>query len=141
MDHVNVGVKFRWVPLGRVSLDDAGRLVFPKAPVAPGLYRFDLEKDGRPTTYVGESDLLARRLQHYRTPGPTQRTNLRLNDLFRTLLAQGTSISVSIVTDDIQVSLGSTTHSANLNRKQDRVLLEHAALLAAYAGGHSILNA
>ncbi len=35
------------------------------------------------TVYVGESDNLRRRISHYRNPGPTQRTNIRINDRIR----------------------------------------------------------
>lgn len=140
MEHVNVAVEFRWKPLGVVQLDPNGRLVFPKAPLEAGLYRFDLEDADGQTTYIGESDQLARRLQHYRTPGPSQRTNLRLNEHFRRALSQGRSITVAVVTEDINVRFDKAAHQIDISRKLDRVLLEHAALLAARAGGRTILN-
>jgi len=46
---------------------EAGKLSFPLAPEVPGIYRFDLGE----LVYVGETDRLRRRFQHYRTPGPT----------------------------------------------------------------------
>lgn len=141
MEYVNVSVEFRWKPLGFVQLDANGRLVFPKAPVAPGLYRFDLEESDVKITYVGESDQLARRLQHYRTPGSSQLTNIRLNENFRRALSRGRSISVSVVTGESDVHLRTASHQIDISRKQDRVLLEHAALLALRAGGYTILNA
>lgn len=141
MEHVNVAVAFRWKPLGLVQLDPNGRLVFPTAPTAPGLYRFDLEESAGQITYVGETDQLARRLQHYRTPGSSQLTDIRLNENFRRALSQGLSIRVSVVTGDIDVQLGTASHQIDISRKQDRVLLEHAALLALRADGYTILNA
>lgn len=141
MEHVHVAVEFRWKSLGVVQLDSDYRLVFPKPPLAPGLYRFDLEDADGPTTYVGETDQLARRLQHYRTPGPTQHTNLRLNEHFRNALSRGLSINVAVVTEDINVRIDEAARQIDMSRKLDRVLLEHAALLAARSGGNIILNA
>ena len=36
--------------------------------------------------YIGETDSLNRRFQQYRTPGPTQTTNIRLNLLMRKII-------------------------------------------------------
>lgn len=40
----------------------------------------------------------ARRAAHYRNPGPSQRTNIRLNERFRTHLATGGRIKMAILT-------------------------------------------
>lgn len=141
MDQVHVTVEFRWRSLGSVQIDSVGRLLFPNVPTVPGLYRFDLDDVAGSTTYIGETDQLARRLQHYRTPGPSQQTNLRLNEHFRNALSRGVLIKISIVTEAIDVRINEAAHQIDMSRKLDRVLLEHAALLAVRSGGHMILNA
>src|SRR6266487_2526507 len=85
-------VEFAWEELGVLTLDK-GRLRFPSAPSVASVYRFDLGD----RVYIGETDRLPRRLQHYRTPGPSQATNLRLNKVMTELLRTG-QILVSVIT-------------------------------------------
>lgn len=80
---MRVAVDFDWRPLGLLRLE-AGRLRFPDVDDAPGVYRFDFGD----RVYVGEADRLRRRFQHYRTPGPRQETNLRLNAVMVKLLSE-----------------------------------------------------
>jgi hypothetical protein len=59
-------VEFEWQDVGRVSLDEEDRLVFPVLPQVPGLYQFRIESsDDRPSVYVGEAAELRRRMQNY----------------------------------------------------------------------------
>lgn len=81
---MRVSVIFSWSSLGPVGLD-SGRLAFPRAPERPGIYRLDLGD----RVYIGETDRLRRRFQHYRTPGPSQRTNVRLNKATVEVLDRG----------------------------------------------------
>jgi hypothetical protein len=76
--------------------------------------------------YVGETDRLWRRLQHYRTPGPSQATNHRLNRVMTELLGE---ILVSIITD-ATIELDSERHALDLADKTARLLVESAALIA-----------
>jgi hypothetical protein len=69
---VEMTLMFEWEPLGRVGLDPQGKLVFPRAPSRPGLYRFEFDGAKGRQEYIGETDTLNRRFQHYRTPGPSQ---------------------------------------------------------------------
>jgi hypothetical protein len=80
---VRLSVEYSWRELGAIRLD-AAKLVFPSAPEVPGLYRFDFGD----RIYVGETDRLRRRFQGYRTPGPTQTTNIRLNLIIAKVLAE-----------------------------------------------------
>jgi hypothetical protein len=84
-------VRCSWQPAGQIGLVD-GMLVFPRAPDAPGIYRFTLNDAAGVRVYVGESERLPGRFQHYRTPGgPGERrtTKFRLNQLMREALTAG----------------------------------------------------
>ena len=131
---MRVTVEFSWRTRGPVRLE-AGRLRFPDAPEAPGIYRFDL----RDRVYIGETDRLRRRFQHYRTPGPTQLTNLRLNALLLQLLEEPRTIDVSTVTE-ANVEIDGTAAPLDLRHKAARRLVENAALTAAIAAGERVEN-
>ncbi len=88
--------------------------------------------------YVGETDRLRRRFQHYRTPGPSQATNLRLNKLMTELLGTG-KILVSIITD-ATIELDSEHHALDLADKTARLLVESAVLVAAKHAGVAVEN-
>ena len=64
-------------------------------PEVPGIYRFDLGD----RVYVGEADRLRRRFQHYRTPGPSQATNIRVNAAMLLILEAGRATPVSTGTE------------------------------------------
>ncbi len=56
----------------------------------PAIYRWSVERDGRRVkTYIGETELLGRRLYHYLNPGPSQHSNVRLREEFLSLKASG----------------------------------------------------
>jgi hypothetical protein len=78
-EELRCSLRLRWKPMGRVLLDEKGKLRFPNMPEVPGLYRLRLRtSSGIESNYVGQSDSLRRRFFHYRNPGPTQSTNIRL---------------------------------------------------------------
>jgi hypothetical protein len=58
---VDVTADFTWLRAGPLSLDAAGRPVFPTLPRQPGLYRFDfrLDDEGVRVLYIGDVDVLA----------------------------------------------------------------------------------
>jgi len=66
-----------WLPVGRVALDERGRLQFPRLSEVPGIYRFRARtRDGKEANYIGETENLDRRLsQNYRHPAPRQQTS------------------------------------------------------------------
>ncbi len=84
----------------------------------------------RSAVYIGEADDLKRRMQHYRTPGPTQPTNRRLNDELRRVLTANGRVEVSIATD-ARLEIDGHKALANMRHKAYRVLAEHAALVSA----------
>ena len=140
MDQVEICTLFRWVPVGPVYLDAEQKLRFPKTGNQPGLYRFEIVSAAGRSQYIGETDQLARRLQHYRIPGPSQKTNLRLNALLVEHLNRGDQISLSMVTDGVSANCAGREHKVDLSLKSERILLEAAALLNARSSGMPTLN-
>jgi hypothetical protein len=128
-----VVVDFEWEPVGVVTLE-GGRPVFPRLPEAPGLYRFSFEWPDRARgVYIGETDGLRRRAQHYRTPGPTQRTNVRMNQEIVTALGAGVKVTLAIVTTASTSIDGAAFQTLDLARKTSRQVVENAAMAAAIA--------
>jgi hypothetical protein len=123
-------LRVEWEIIGSVTLDQKGKVSFPKAPSSSGLYQFRVERlDGSEGRYVGESDDLNRRFGHYRNPGPTQPTNLRMNALFKELLTHGHSIKVAIATGGAWILRNNREELANLNEKHMRRLFENFVLV------------
>lgn len=61
----------RWEPVGPITMDDAGDLVFPSVPPVPGIYRFTI-KDGSEIVaeYIGQAAVsLVQRFRGYRSRG------------------------------------------------------------------------
>ena len=137
---VRIRLEYHWQSLGQVRIDANGRLLFPTAPRQPGLYRFRLVDSGAARHYVGETDNLRRRFQHYRTPGPSQQTNIRMNKEFLGHLAEGKNIELDIVIEGIHISAGDEPVRVDLANKPVRRLLEHAALVDEAAAGVQLLN-
>lgn len=149
-DQIDVRVELAWRDAGTIGVDAAGRLTFPVLPSTPGLYRMTLVGTAgkmRPRLYVGETDLLARRMQHYRTPGGRdsprgQKTNIRLNNELRALLSSGGAARLAIATAATISLAGAPNVPLPLSTKAARVLAEQAALVAAQlAGDVDIANA
>jgi len=127
-----VVVDFNWQSAGEISLD--GRPVFPALPVAPGLYRFTFEAPGAaPRVYIGETDELRRRAQDYRTPGATQRTNVRMNKELVDAIHGGSRVWCAVITA-ASISLdGASPRLLDLTRKTSRLIVENAAMAAVIA--------
>ena len=141
LSSVRIFVEFEWRFLGRLKQDEDGRLLFPGAPRQPGLYRFRLLGSNEIRHYIGETDDLRRRFQHYRTPGPSQKTNIRINEEFHRHFAAGGTIEVDIATDGISVSTSAGVPArVDLADKAVRRLLEHAALVSEAGAGVKPLN-
>lgn len=132
---MRVCVEFDWTDAGGIRLDADGKLVFPHLPRSPGIYRLRLVRGTvESSVYVGETDDLKRRADHYRNPGSRQRTNIRLNGLIRQLLGDGGSAEVAIA-QNATVAFNGESILQGLALKAHRRLLESAALVAAMAGG------
>jgi hypothetical protein len=134
-----VSLSFQWKPIGSLSIDQAGKLVFPQAPSAPGVYRFEIDGD-EALVYFGEAADLRRRFRQYRNPGRTQQTNLRLENLFREILRAGGQCGVSLA-QLISLSTDEPTVLLDLRLKAARMLIESTAIvLARSGGGRAVLN-
>jgi hypothetical protein len=139
-------VWFDWDQVGAITLDANGKLAFPRpVPARPGVYRFTLAQGserGRPLVYIGEADQLQRRLAHYRNPGPSQRTNIRINELLYTHLRYGSSAQLALATKvHVQTAAGRMEQVLDLSVKAARLLAENAALVQAQAeGAGDLLN-
>ncbi len=140
MVKVSISISFEWIPFGAVTLDPNDKILFPKSPPCAGLYRFEFSSAIGTTVYIGQTDQIARRFQHYRTPGPSQQTNLRLNQMMRDALANEGIVSVSIAIENISFLQEQIKHEADLTKKSERILLEHAAIVEALAMGTTVLN-
>lgn len=73
---------------------------------------------------------MRRRFQHYRKPGPSQATNIRVNGLLREHLESGGAVEVDIIVDGVTLIISDTEIKAELGDKATRRLLENAALVA-----------
>lgn len=126
-------VEFAWHVAGPIRLESR-RPVFPSLPEAPGLYRFAFEWRDRPTeVYIGETDRLRRRAQHYRTPGVSQPTNVRMNEELLRALSEGTTVVCSIVTAATVFLDAGPGSVLDLGRKTSRLIVENAAIAATLA--------
>jgi len=127
-------VEFKWKNTVTIELGPDGKLKFPNFPLDPGLYRLWLGGAGQSSVYIGETDNLRRRASHYRNPGPSQRTNFRLNDRLRAHLAAGGKVEMAILTA-ADVEIEGRKLDLDLAQKAARRLIENAALVEAAASG------
>lgn len=127
---LELSIRATWEHWGSVTLDEEGRPHFPDVPDEPGVYRLWL-LDGAQRTglYIGEGQSLRSRLRNYRTPGAGQQTSLRINGTIVAHLERG-GIELDAATEAEVQSAGAWA-AADLTRKSDRVLVEHAELVRA----------
>jgi hypothetical protein len=118
-------------------------LAFPPVPAAPGLYRFTLSGPSGTRVYIGESQRIAKRFQHYRTPGgpgERQTTKFRLNRLMLDTLVGGGQVAVDIA---VQAETGGSDgrpSALDLSQRAVRQHAERAAITAEQASGSVLLN-
>jgi hypothetical protein len=115
--------------LGTLSLDASNKIAFPKTPSAPGLYKFCIAQSGFVRrVYIGESDNLGRRFSHYRNPGPTQQTNIRMNRILSDHLREnGAVVSALLITQDCWITSDDGEVQPDLSLKLVRRMFEHFA--------------
>ena len=131
---VKVCVSFDFSQIGKVSLLD-GKLRFPAVPEEPGIYQFAI----RDNIYVGETSRLRRRFQQYRTPGPSQQTNIRMNHSITAALNEGFEVVVSTI-EQATINVDGIDSPLDLSRKSGRLLVESAVLCAAHLSGILVEN-
>lgn len=135
-----IALEFEWLSLGSITIDSNGSLAFPSPSTDPGLYKFRIDGDGVRQRYIGESMNLRRRFAHYRNPGPTQPTNIRINELFKQLIAAGAVVSVDIITEGVKLMINNASIAADLHNKAVRRMIEHAAIVASGGSEIEIVN-
>lgn len=131
---MNVCVSFDLSQIGTVLQQD-GKLRFPIASEEPGIYQFTI----RDRIYVGETDRIQRRFQHYRTPGPSQHTNIRMNHSIMAALNEGFEVAVSTI-EQATINVDGIDSPLDLSRKSGRLLVESAVLSAAHLRGQLVEN-
>lgn len=133
-----------WQPIGTAVRDAGGRLRFADPPRTAGIYRIILwgrHGQTQPEVYIGEAQDLRRRWAHYRHPGPTQHTSIRVNARLTQHLEQGGQITLAIATSATIQNGEQNPTPLSLGRKTARVLAEHAVVAMEYLRGETtVLN-
>ncbi|HEV7276572.1 MAG TPA: hypothetical protein VGN80_09820 [Devosiaceae bacterium] len=104
-DQTRIEIAFSWQPMGALSIDASGKLAFPDVPSAAGIYRFRVRSEQGQKCYFGEGDQLRRRFSHYRNPGPSQLTNIRLNELIVETIQVGGSVQVDVIAAETSMTI------------------------------------
>ncbi len=131
-----LNTSYSWVELGALKLDQNSKIVFPEVESRPGIYRFRMLRNGRSSIYIGESENLYRRFGHYRNPGPSQATNIRINKILVNAMHDGVLVYVDVIVDTAWIS----GEAADLSRKVERTLLESAAIIRSDSDQVTMLN-
>ena len=126
----NFEISFSWIA---VQSSQSISYFFP-APVSsyirsqyrrPAIYRWLIERDGKASTYIGETENLERRLYHYLKPGPSQKTNRRVREFLDEELAHGASIEFDVLCFEPFVINGREYSPEKLWEKEVRCFLEN----------------
>lgn len=127
---MRVCIDFTFEVVGDVSIGADAKLHFPPLPTTPGVYRFRLLGPSESiSTYIGETDNLRRRSYHYRNPGPTQQTNIRMQRRIRSHLDRGGTVEFATATRAM-LMVGEERIPLDLSQKAHRLLLENAGLVS-----------
>jgi hypothetical protein len=133
-EHVRASISYEWQSADEVRMH-GDKVVLPQLTARPGIYRFRIEhREGSVSFYVGETDNLFRRMGHYRNPGPSQQTNVRLNELLRALQNGGRAV-VEIVTAALCGG-----ESLDFALKWQRRLIENMAVVELLRVGATVDN-
>jgi hypothetical protein len=94
----------------------------------PAIYRWHVQREGKPAVYIGETENLARRLSHYLKPGPSQPTNRRIRDLLDQEHSLGSVISFNTLAFDPFSINGYQYSIGDLGSKEVRCCIENLLL-------------
>lgn len=144
---ITLTIGFEWQP---VLENESSQYVFPNTITAymrqkyraPAIYRWIIESDGRiESVYIGETEeLCPRRVYGYLNPGPSQMTNIRINNLFDDLIKKGKTIRLEyLVFSDFSFD-GKKITAQDLVKKNIRVLLENIMITQHDNDGITMLN-
>jgi hypothetical protein len=123
---------------GMVQISD-DKLLFPRVEEKSGIYRFTLRSAEGQSVLIGETDRLRRRFAQYRNPGPSQRTNQRINSRMRDIIRADGSVDVVTATE-VRLDIDGDPAIADLEFHPYRLLAENAALVVALQLGHVVEN-
>lgn len=138
---VQISIELRWRPIGRITLDAGGKLLFPETAAMPALYRMRLLLAEGSRNYIGETADLARRFGHYCDPHAGQETSLRIHAALHAHLADGGAIDVDAVTaEKVPLRIAGRPLPIDLANRTIRRLLEQAAMVADDAADIETLN-
>ena len=139
--HTRISLAFNWKQLGQVSLGVNKKLDFPCMSLdKPCVYRIDIKGSKGCEVYIGEAVKYNQRMRGYQSPGPTQRTNQRMNDNITEALQSNGLVSVLMVADGAHLCMNGEDRLVDMTEKHQRVLIENAALCEAYTSGLIVLN-
>lgn len=144
---ITLTIDFEWKP---ILENESSQYVFPNTITAymrqkyraPAIYMWIIESDGRiESVYIGETEeLCPRRIYGYLNPGPSQITNIRINNLFNDLIKKGKVIRLEhLVFSDFSFD-GKKILARDLAKKNIRVLLENIMITHHENDGITMLN-
>jgi hypothetical protein len=141
---MRVTVEYNWSAERPVTLDEGGRLRFPRFGAGAGIYRLEFREGTVSRWYYGQASDLDQRLQRYRTPGTKTdtkggQTNRRLGPLMCSVLVAGGTMRIAVVQDAV-LELDGKQVAVNLDHEPIRLMVENIALLAAAQQGLTVLN-
>jgi len=128
-----------WREVGEVRLGPSSKLLMPDPGHGPGIYRFRLTRGDSPSVYIGESEDMGRRFGQYRKPEPSQRTNIRMNERMRAVIAAGGIVEVAVVTEAV-LRVAECHELLDLERRTGRRLVEEQLLDEARETGETVEN-
>jgi hypothetical protein len=131
-------VEMSWETVGQVTVED-GLMLTPPMPEAPGVYQWVFHHDDHDRHYVGEADNLDRRFLHYRMPGSSPSTNLRMNESAIRVIGAGGSVDI-LLARNIVFSGDDIDGVADLTSPFARRFIKNAALIALVAANCSVVN-
>jgi len=131
---------YRWIAMGSACLDHKGRIQFPKSADRPAIYRLTIKNKDGVQVYIGETDNLRRRLQGYRTPGPTQPTNKRLQAVMVDTLCHQGVVHIDCLDICHPSENTQTDYQLSIESRFVRCLYENAAIIKCLQNGDRLLN-
>ncbi|MCE9653557.1 MAG: hypothetical protein K8Q89_10995 [Nitrosarchaeum sp.] len=144
---INLTIDFEW---NSVLENKSDQYVFPNIVTdymrqkyrMPAIYRWIVDSDGMiESIYIGETvELCPRRVYGYLNPGPSQMTNIRINNLFDELIKRGKIIRLEYLVFSDFLFDGKKITDQDLIKKNIRVLLENIMITHHENAGVVILN-
>ena len=101
---------------------------------------FRSEFDDSKIVYIGETENLIKRVTGYINPGPSQQTNIRMNNLFDNYLNEGYKIALrTLIFEEIKLNDISIVYT-DLSNNNIRKALEQLFLVIYRKENYTILN-